>query len=237
MDSKRWWIGSLAALLASACGGRAEDGLGQSTDGNPSSTEPGFPTPNDTAPGGSKPATGVGSLQPGNDGIPGSRGPTALAPSSPPLPASSAPTSSAPAPDCVDAQCPSVSYRGASVSGCCQGSGACGALVPLGTSALCLAPDADQLVSSVNSAFAGVKPEAIRLDPSCPSLSIAGTPLPGCCDPTGVCGVSTQGWSRAAAALGLKIPSSCLTPGEAAGLPGFPVATSTAQTSCGAAPR
>jgi hypothetical protein len=123
------------------------------------------------------------------------------------------------------------------VSGCCQGSGACGARVPLGTSTLCLAPDADTLVGSVNAAFAGVKPETITLDASCPSLSIAGTPLPGCCDPAGVCGVSTKGWSGAAAALGLKIPSSCLTPSEASGLPGFPVATSGGNTSCSARPR
>lgn len=229
MDSKRWAVGSLIGLLACACGGRAEGGDAQDDTDSTAGTGPRLPTVNNSGTGG-KTSTGVGSLQPASNG---SNRPSAA--TSPPA---SSPAINTPAPtDCVDAQCPSISYVGTTVSGCCQGSGACGARVPLGTSTLCLAPDADTLVGAVNAAFAGVKPEAITLDPSCPGLSIASTPLPGCCDPQGVCGVSTKGWSSAAAALGLKIPSSCLTPSEASGLPGFPVATSSGNTSCGARPR
>jgi hypothetical protein len=123
-------------------------------------------------------------------------------------------------------------FMGSTIPGCCQGSGECGGQLPLDGSFLCLAPNADTLVNGLNTAFAGITPAPVLLDPACPSVTLAGTPLAGCCDRTGVCGVSTQAWGRAAAQLGLKVPSSCLTPDEASRVPGIPTPGDGETTSC-----
>jgi hypothetical protein len=76
--------------------------------------------------------------------------------------------------------------------------------------------------------------ETIVPDPSCQGRNFFGSELPGCCDPTGVCGVSTEPFASGGAPLpGLAIPITCIAPGEIS-FPGLPApAQSVAPIACG----
>ena len=75
-------------------------------------------------------------------------------------------------------------------------------------------------------------------DAACSSRNILGTPLPGCCDQTGVCGVSTAPVAAGSpgAIPGLNLPVTCVSPAEAAQLGGGMAALgSEAPQACGGA--
>jgi hypothetical protein len=118
---------------------------------------------------------------------------------------------------CDPEACPAVSVLGMPVAGCCQESGECGARIDVGGTALCSPPNIDQALGTLPNPFAQLQSELVTLDSACPSVTVFGTRLPGCCDRSGVCGASTapfaSGGSNAIA--GLDIALTCVTASEA----------------------
>jgi hypothetical protein len=103
------------------------------------------------------------------------------------------------------------------VAGCCQESGECGARIDVAGNALCAPPNIDQAIGTIPNPFAQLQSEVVTLDAACPSVTAFETRLPGCCDRSGVCGVSTapfaMGGSNATA--GLDVALTCVTASEA----------------------
>jgi hypothetical protein len=83
-------------------------------------------------------------------------------------------------------------------------------------------PNVDNLVAGAGSALMQLSAETVQEDPTCAERNIAGTRLPGCCDQTGVCGVSTAPVAAGSpgAIPGLNLPVTCVSPEEAAQLGG-----------------
>jgi hypothetical protein len=127
---------------------------------------------------------------------------------------------------CVASECPDVPALGIIVPGCCQLSGVCGALLTLMGTSFCGPPNVDDITSEIGDRFEQLDPETIVDDVECPGQTLFGTALSGCCDATGVCGLSTAGLADGPAAtlLRIEIPLSCVAPDEAAelgaGIPG-----------------
>jgi hypothetical protein len=119
---------------------------------------------------------------------------------------------------CDPAECPEVLLFGALAPGCCRFGNLCGGRVQVSerTSA-CLAPEVNEQGEALRSALTQASRQPFVSDVACPSHTIDGDELLGCCR-AGVCGVDTQPWTRSAAAFGLLLPRACLDPREAAEL-------------------
>jgi hypothetical protein len=81
----------------------------------------------------------------------------------------------------------------------------------------CLAPEVNEQGEALRSALTRAARQPFVSDARCPSHTIDGDELLGCCRAS-VCGVDTQPWTRSAAAFGLQLPRACLDPREAAEL-------------------
>jgi hypothetical protein len=120
---------------------------------------------------------------------------------------------------------------GSLIPGCCRGVDSCGGRVQIAErSWLCVPPDYDRTAEALRAALAAHAGEPLVLEPSCPSLSLDGSTLTGCCITGATCGVTTEPWTAAAAGLGLKLPSACILASEAAQIVG------TALTDAGPSP-
>lgn len=140
------------------------------------------------------------------------------------------------APFCIPSDCPAVRALGSAVPGCCQNDGTCGALVLVMGRPLCAPPNVDNLVAGAGSTLMQLRAETVRVDASCSERNILGTLLPGCCDQSGVCGVSTAPLASGSpgAIPGLTLPVTCVSPDEAAQLGGGMAALGAAQSQqCG----
>lgn len=142
-------------------------------------------------------------------------------------------------PACVPSACPAVSALGSVVPGCCQNDGSCGGLVLVMGRPLCAPPNVDTLVeSAADGPLMQLREETIVSDPTCSERVILGTRLPGCCDQTGVCGVSSAPVATGSpgAIPGLTLPVTCVSPREAEQLGAGMAALGAAQAvSCGGA--
>jgi hypothetical protein len=141
-------------------------------------------------------------------------------------------------PRCVAADCPEVMALGSAAAGCCQTDGTCGGLVMVNGSPLCAPPNVDNLVAGAGSTLMQLSAETVQEDPTCSERNILGTRLPGCCDQTGVCGVSTTPVASGSpgAIPGLNLPVTCVSPAEAAQLGGGMAALGTTMPQlCGGA--
>ncbi len=142
---------------------------------------------------------------------------------------------------CVASECADVPALGTIVPGCCQLTGVCGALLSLMGTSFCGPPNVDDITSEIGDRFEELEPETIVDDAECPGQTLFGTAVSGCCDATGVCGLSTVNLAGGAAAtlLRIDIPVSCVVPTEAvelgAGIPGGAVGAS-ANVPCGQEP-
>jgi len=142
------------------------------------------------------------------------------------------------APQCVATGCPAVSALGSVVPGCCQANGSCGGLVMVNGGPLCAPPNVDNLVEGAGSTLMQLSEETVVEDPACSDRQIFGSRLPGCCDQTGVCGVSTAPVASGSpgAIPGLALPATCVSPAEAARLgAGMAVLGAASTQLCGAA--
>jgi hypothetical protein len=151
-------------------------------------------------------------------------------------------------PRCVPSECPALMALGSVVPGCCQNDGSCGGLVLLNGSPLCAPPNVDNLVAGAGPTLMQLQEEPVAVDAACAERVILGTSLPGCCDQTGVCGVSTAPVASGSpgAIPGLDLPLTCISPAEAARLGGGmaalgagvpqPCGAATSATDAGAAP-
>jgi hypothetical protein len=103
---------------------------------------------------------------------------------------------------------------------------------------LCAPPNVDNLVAGAGSTLMQLRAETVLVDPACGERNILGTRLPGCCDQTGVCGVSTAPVAAGSpgAIPGLNLPVTCVSPEEAAQLGGGMAALGTTMPQlCGGA--
>jgi hypothetical protein len=116
--------------------------------------------------------------------------------------------------------------------GCCQNDGSCGGLVLVMGSPLCAPPDVDNLVESAGVPLMQLSEETVVADVACSERLILGTRLPGCCDQTGVCGVSTAPVATGSpgAIPGLTLPVTCVSPLEAEQLGGGMAALGSTQS-------
>lgn len=86
-----------------------------------------------------------------------------------------------------------------------------------------MAPDYERTAQALRVALAAHAGEPLVIEPSCPSHTFDGSTLAGCCIVGGTCGVSTDVWTAAAAEVGLRLPSACILPSEAAEIVGAAV--------------
>ena len=123
---------------------------------------------------------------------------------------------------CAPAECPALMALGGVVPGCCQNDGACGGLVLFNGLPLCAPPNIDNLVAAMEPVLMPLSAETVMPDAACSEREILGTRLPGCCDVTGVCGVSTAPVAAGSpgAIPGLELPVTCVSPDEATRLGG-----------------
>jgi hypothetical protein len=136
--------------------------------------------------------------------------------------------------DACDAECPEVTLFGSQAPGCCRTDGACGGRVQIRSRTwLCLAPGADATAEALRGALSRAAAEPVVADSTCPSQTLDGTTLTGCCLATGSCGLDTGTWTAAAAAYGLALPATCLEAREAAALVATPLIDAGPAPSCG----
>jgi hypothetical protein len=119
---------------------------------------------------------------------------------------------------CEPAECPEVLLFGVPAPGCCRFGNLCGGRVQVSERTwACLAPEVNEQGEALRSALTRAARQPFEPSATCPSHTIDGDELLGCCR-AGVCGVDTQPWTRSAAAFGLVLPRACLDPREAAEL-------------------
>jgi hypothetical protein len=110
---------------------------------------------------------------------------------------------------CDTSACTGKSFGGQALAPCCQNATTCGVSVG-GTN--CISPSLLARVTGDGGIFG--PPETIVPDKACPERQFAAqmggapTTLAGCCDKTGVCGVSTASFPSMG---GFSIPTQCLT--------------------------
>jgi hypothetical protein len=143
-------------------------------------------------------------------------------PASNPAPSTSAaPNNPAPASDatgsaCVAASCPTLTLFGNAAPGCCQATGSCGGNIMYMGTPFCAPPNIEQVAAQIAEPFEELDEEEIVTADECPGLAFQGTTIPGCCDQTGVCGVSTAGFaSTPDSMLPFNIPVTCISEAEA----------------------
>jgi hypothetical protein len=135
----------------------------------------------------------------------------------------SAPADTRPADEgrCPAGECPDIMLFGSVAPGCCRGLEACGGSVQIGANSwLCVPPDYDRMAEALRVALAARAGEPLVPDSSCPSETLDGLTLTGCCIADGTCGVSTEPWTAAAAEFGVRLPSVCILASEAVQLAG-----------------
>lgn len=127
---------------------------------------------------------------------------------------------------CDPTECPEVLLFGVLTPGCCRFGNLCGGRVMVSERTwACLAPEVNEQGEALRSALTRAARDAFEPSAACPSHTIDGDELLGCCR-AGVCGVDTQPWTRSAAAFGLVLPRACLDPREAAELAEQPASSS-----------
>jgi hypothetical protein len=133
---------------------------------------------------------------------------------------------------CAPEDCPEVLLFGVLTPGCCRFGNLCGGRVQVSERTwACLGPEVNEQGEALRSALTRAARDPFVPDVTCPSQTIDGDELRGCCR-AGVCGVDTQPWTRSAASFGLVLPRACLDPREAAELAEEP-ASSAAPPRCG----
>jgi hypothetical protein len=88
---------------------------------------------------------------------------------------------------------------------------------------LCAPPDIEQVADQFAAPFEELEQEEIVSAEECPGLSFQGTTLAGCCDPTGVCGVSTASFAGNDM-LPFNIPVTCISQADATAIGLAPMA-------------
>lgn len=141
----------------------------------------------------------------------------------PPAPAGTPTTSSANVPAgpagsaCVAASCPTLQLFGSEAPGCCQSTGECGGNVVYMGAPYCAPPNIEEVAAQIAAPFAQLEEEEIVAADECPGTTFQGAMIPGCCDSTGVCGVSTAAFAagESEASGAFSIPVTCISAAEA----------------------
>jgi hypothetical protein len=118
---------------------------------------------------------------------------------------------------CVAASCATLQLFGSAAPGCCQATGECGgSIVYMGTP-YCAPPNIEQLAAQIAAPLEQLEEEAIVTADECPGMTFQGAAIAGCCDRTGVCGVSTESFASTNpdSSLPLDIPVTCISEAEA----------------------
>lgn len=117
---------------------------------------------------------------------------------------------------CDRAPCEGFTVGGLAYAACCiPAADACG--VRVGNTCVDRTAFSPPTMGSVGGAFDLGDPEVVVPDPTCPPLtSVMGMAvnMAGCCDSTGVCGVSTAGIGKT---MGFEIPPMCVTASDPLG--------------------
>jgi hypothetical protein len=80
----------------------------------------------------------------------------------------------------------------------------------------CAPPNIEEVAAELAEPFEELDEEEIVTADECPGLALQGTTIPGCCDQTGVCGVSTASFaSTPDSMLPFNIPVTCISEAEA----------------------
>jgi hypothetical protein len=103
----------------------------------------------------------------------------------------------------------------------------------------CAPPDIEMVAAQIAAPLEQLEEEAIVSADECPGMMFQGVALAGCCDPSGVCGVSTESFasSNGDSSLPFDIPVTCISEAEARALGMAPAGTSapaSTPTACGA---
>jgi hypothetical protein len=172
------------------------------------------------------PACGGGADTEGND----SPAPPAPAANAAAGAAGSASGSAGPA--CVAASCPALQLFGSEAPGCCQATGECGGNIVYMGAPYCAPPNIEEVAAQVTAPFEQLEEEEILTADECPGLTFQGALIPGCCDSTGVCGVSTASFAAGASggSAGFAIPVTCISAAEARAIGLAPQAAGAAST-------
>jgi hypothetical protein len=117
----------------------------------------------------------------------------------------------------VAANCAELQLFGSAAPGCCQASGECGGSVVYMGTPFCAPPNIEQVAAQIAAPFEELDEEAIVTADECPGTTFQGATIPGCCDQTGVCGVSTETFasSNPDSSLPFDIPVTCISEAEA----------------------
>ncbi len=128
-------------------------------------------------------------------------------------------------PACTVSACPAVDVNadGAPEPGCCTMAGACGGEIAAMGTTFCAGAG-----GGAAPGMAPFGPEPIVTDPRCVEQTVNGITLPGCCDNSGVCGISTAPVASDAGG----VPTACLTPADLAGFGVAGDAGAVADVSC-----
>jgi hypothetical protein len=138
-----------------------------------------------------------------------------------PEPSASSPTSAAssagPAGSgCVAASCPALQLFGNEAPGCCQATGECGGNIVYMGAPYCAPPNIEEVAAQITAPFEQLEEEEIVTADECPGMTFQGAMIPGCCDSTGVCGVSTATFAAGGSGSGgFDIPVTCISAAEA----------------------
>jgi hypothetical protein len=118
---------------------------------------------------------------------------------------------------CVAASCPTLQLFGSAAPGCCQTTGECGGSVVYMGTPFCAPPDIEEIAAQIAAPFAQLEAEEIVAAEECAGMTIQSTMVPGCCDSTGVCGLSTAGFASSGSQgmLPFEIPATCISADEA----------------------
>jgi hypothetical protein len=129
---------------------------------------------------------------------------------------------------CVAANCPTLTLFGSPAPGCCQTTDACGGSVVYMGTPFCAPPDIESVAAQIAAPFEQLEEEPIVTADECPGMMFQGVALAGCCDPTGVCGVSTEAFASSSGgdSLPFDIPVTCISEAEARALGMAPAGTS-----------
>jgi hypothetical protein len=100
----------------------------------------------------------------------------------------------------------------------------------------CAPPNIEEVAAQIAAPFEQLEEEEIVTADECPGTTFQGAVIPGCCDPTGVCGVSTASFAtgESGGSGALDIPVTCISAAEASAIGLAPQApdAGTAPTAC-----
>jgi hypothetical protein len=117
----------------------------------------------------------------------------------------------------VAASCPALQLFGSEAPGCCQATGECGGNIVYMGAPYCAPPNIEEVAAQITAPFEQLEEEEIVTADECPGLMFQGAMIPGCCDSSGVCGVSTASFAAGASggSGGFAIPVTCISAAEA----------------------